>query len=320
MAGSRQPGPICVPEDDPIDEGTMCLAATPAPRPVNAYQLADIEAMCRPQPDAAEADGVSIVLTPLQLAAVLEGGTLDDHPSLSTRLWGAVTIVGGALEMAGAGLLFAVPEPTMATKVAGGVLGVHGADTAAAGVRQLISGQTTTTLTADAAQTIGELLGADEATARRIGVAVDVGVPLVVGLAGAVRVLAVRRGAISLAAEEAAGGHAIARHVGKTETELLARLAAQPGITAASSFRTLAQAERFVSEAVRANRAALHAWAKTAPSGATKTIVHETGRVIGSGIVRGTPGLRAMTRVVVVVRRVQQRDRIYFVLTAYPKL
>lgn len=97
--------------------------------------------------------------------------------------------------------------------------------TASAGLRQIASGRDTSTLTSDAAKAAAEALGADPATANMIGLGADIAIPLIAGGVGALRVIAVRRGSISLTAEEAAGGHAIARHVGQTEAQLRARLA-----------------------------------------------------------------------------------------------
>ncbi len=302
-----------------IDEGTMCRAATPPPGPL--VWVSKPPAVMQPEALAQEQAGLEVVLTPVQLAAVLEGETLDEPAPAATRLWGAVTLVAGALELVGAGALLLAPEPTMATKVAGGALGAHGLDTAGAGLRQIVSGQSQSTITATAARSAAELLGADPKTAAQIGVGVDMAVPLLAGVVGALRVLAIRRGALSLMAEEAAGGHAIARHVGRTEAQLQARLASQPRITAASSFRTLADAERAVSEALKANGTAIKAWAKTAKAGQTQAFQYNAGRVVGEGVVRGSAlGLQPMSQVTLVLRRVVQNDRVYFVLSAFPKL
>ncbi|MBL9167633.1 MAG: hypothetical protein JNN07_07820, partial [Verrucomicrobiales bacterium] len=56
-----------------------------------------------------------------------------------------------------------------------------------------------------------------------------------------------------LTVSENAGGHLLARHVGQTEAQLGARLSAQPGIPAASTFVTRAEAEAAVSGAFNAN-------------------------------------------------------------------
>ena len=268
-----------------------------------------------------EADGLEIVATPVQLAAILEGESIEASATLSNRLWGVVTLAGGAIELVGAAALLLTPEPTMVTKVAGGVLGVHGADTASSGIMQIVSGRTRTTLTSEAARAAAETLGATPETAATVGMAIDIAVPLIAGFAGAARVVAIRRGAISLASEEAAGGHTIARHVERTEAELRARLAAQKAVPAASTFRNLSEAERFVAKALQVNKAAIKEWAKAAKAGQVKAISYNAGRsVVGQGVVRSTGLLHDMRNVVVVIRKVQDQNRIYFVLTAYPKL
>jgi hypothetical protein len=117
-------------------------------------------------------DGLEVVLSPLQLAAVLENDSVEESSSMANRFWGAATLVGGAIEMVGAAALILTPEPTMVTKIAGGALAVHGADTTSTGLA---------------------------------------------GFVGVARAVAIRRGTISLASEEAAGGHTIACHVGRSE-------------------------------------------------------------------------------------------------------
>lgn len=265
-------------------------------------------------------DGLEIVLTPIQLAAILENDSVAESDCLSQRFWGAASVVGGALELVGAAALFLTPEPTTITKIAGGTLAVHGLDTTSAGVMQIVSCQTRTTLTSQAVAAAAEALGADPKTAGNVGFAIDIAVPLLAGFAGAARAIAIRRGAVSLVAEEAAGGHTIARHVGRTEAQLRARLAEQAAIPAASTFATLQDAEHAVAVALRVNKSAIQEWAKAATPGMTKAFTHNAGKVIGQGVVRATGNLTNMSQVVVVVRKVIAQNRIYFVLTAYPKL
>lgn len=315
MAGFTTPGPLCVSGADPIDAGTSALVTHRAPRRVD--ELA-------PSPSVTESDGIDVVLTPIQLAAILAGETVEPGGSLSDRLWGGAAVVGGALELIGAGALLLTPEPTMVTKVAGGALGVHGLDTTAAGIRQVISGKPVTTLTADAAKAAAESLGVDERHAAMIGAGVDIAIPLIVGGIGAARVLAVRRGTISLAAHEQtalrAGGHTILEHVGLTEAQLRARLVKWPRMQTASTFRSINEAERVVSQALRANRAAIEAWAKTAKAGSNSpAFLLDAGRNVGWGVVRSTGAVQQATRALVVLRRVDEADRVYFILTAYPK-
>lgn len=117
----------------------------------------------------------------------------------------------GAAELVGAGALLLVPEPTMVTKLAGGALALHGSDVVSAGMVQIATGSTRATLTAQGVTAAAETLGASSTSATRLGAAVDIAVPLAAGFVGALRALAVRRGVLSLAAEETAGGHTIAR-------------------------------------------------------------------------------------------------------------
>lgn len=132
-------------------------------------------------------EGLEIVLTPIQLAAVLENETIEETDMLSNRLWGVATLAGAAIELVSAGVLLLAPEPTMVTKIAGGTLGVHGMDTASTGIMQIVSGRTRTTLTSQAATAAAEALGADPNTAVTVGMAIDIAVPLIAGFVGAAR-------------------------------------------------------------------------------------------------------------------------------------
>lgn len=270
---------------------------------------------------AMEADGLRVILTPVQLAAVLNGESIEEiQPNIWIRVTGGLGVLGGALEVtAGAGLLMA-PEPTMLTKVAGGAAFVHGTDVVMTGYRQMLTGRQQSTVTAQLVSAGAQLAGASAQTAGNISLAVDILVPLVVsaGLAAA-RVMNIRRGMINLAAEEAAGGHTLARHIGKTEAELRARLAAQSGIPAASTFATREAAERAVSEVVKLRAQEIAIWARSAAANAPpKAFTADLGRVVGQGVVRSTGQLTRMTAVRVVLRRTTIDGRLYFVLTAFP--
>jgi RHS repeat-associated protein len=104
-----------------------------------------------------------------------------------------------------------------------------------------------------------------------------------------------------LAAHEAAGGHALLRHVGLDDAALFSRLASSPKITAASSFSSRETAEIAVGDVLRANEAKIAA--KLAEGGkgnfavngrATDTI----GRTVlrDEGIARDVSGVRVIVR------------------------
>jgi hypothetical protein len=107
--------------------------------------------------------------------------------------------------------------------------------------------------------------------------------------------------------------------VGRTEAQLRARLAQEAQIPAATTFGSLREAERVVAECLRANKDAIKNWAARANPGQTKGFSFEAGRVIGEGVLRGTNQMQKMTKVVVVLRKVVAQNRVYFVLTSYPK-
>lgn len=314
MANQRVPGPLGSYEYPSVADGTLIRKANLAPSIIGHDYSSQFQCD-RPEPD----EGLIVVLTPIQLASILENQTIESSGSLKDRFWGAATAVAGALELVGAAALLLTPEPTFATKFAGTALGAHGIDTTSTGIRQILSGKVETSFTSQAAESTATALGVDEDNARKIGITIDAAIPILTGITGALRVISIRRGAISLAAEEAAGGHTILKHVGRTEAQLNARLAAEPRLIAATTFRTLTEAERFVAEAIRANKAAITEWAKTAAVGQTKSFPYASGRVMGVGVQRGAQTLKDATRMVVVIRKTQNQGRIYFILTSYPK-
>lgn len=118
--------------------------------------------------------------------------------------------------------------------------------------------------------------------------------------------------------QEQAGGHTIARHVGKTDQELLARLRREPDIAAASTFPSEAAAQRAIQAALVVHREALNAWAAEAPPGARRVITVRLDDAVGR-TARRPPhpaNIRPADRVRVVVQRDPARG--CFVLTAYP--
>jgi hypothetical protein len=266
----------------------------------------------------ADAEGVRVILTPVQLATMIQEIDVSEH-ALAARFWGGMKVLGGALELVGAAALLAAPEPTMATKVGGGALALHGSDTTSTGLRQLWTGRDEKTLTQQSVAAVAQAMGADPPQADKIGMIVDIAVPLVAAAGvSASRIAAIRAGRISLLEEETAGGHTIAKHVGRTESQLRARLVAERNIPAASSFKTLDAAEGVVSEAIQANVGSIRQWAVRAAVGDRFRIVFNSTRVVGYGVVRATNRLQDMKKVLVVLEKTNIGGKIYFVLTSFP--
>lgn len=275
-----------------------------------------------------EVEGMTIALTPVQMAGILGGQDVPESASLSNRLWGTVGLVGGVVELVGAGVLCLAPEPTMVTKAGCVVLGVHGFDTLATSGRQVWTGTPQRTATAVTASSAAEALGASRETADSIGLAVDVAVPLVVAAGlGAARIIAVTRGGrIRLAEHEAAagsrlGGHTMARHVGQTDAQLLARVrtATRPGPKAVSTFADLATAERAITETLRANAAAVQAWSRSAAAGSkSPELEHVLGYVVGRGVQFGSTAVNDLSGVRIILKMESYNGKPFYILTAYP--
>lgn len=173
--------------------------------------------------DATEA--LSIVVTPVQLAAVLEEGDIVESDGTANRLFGGLKLIGGALELVAGAALIVTPEPTTATKIGGSILCVHGIDTAGSGSRELFTGRASPTLTQQVATTTALFAGVHPSRAGDIGVAVDILVPVAVsaGLA-AFRAVAVRRGTLRLLHDEMLGAHTMRRHLWRSDANLLERM------------------------------------------------------------------------------------------------
>jgi hypothetical protein len=267
--------------------------------------------------------GFTVALTPAQLAAVLSGGTLDGQGSNWVRAWGGLKLLFGGLEALGAGALILTPEPTMVTKGAGVALGAHGIDTFQSGSRQFWSGVETRTATSDGTAALAKALGVDEATAQRIGDDVDMAVPIALTLGlGAARIAAVRGGRIILAEHEAtalrAGGHTIARHVGRTDAELAERLA-KSRLKTVSTFTTLREAEMAVSQVARANRTAIQIWARAAKVGDTEAFASAFGgNGVGRVMLRDASTTVPGRSVKIVLKKEAVNGKLYYILTAFP--
>ncbi|KXU90310.1 hypothetical protein CI15_03640 [Paraburkholderia monticola] len=271
-------------------------------------------------PGADNTEGVKVVLSAPQFAAVLSRQSINQAEMLSNRLWSGLQVVGGVLEMVGAGALCVLPEPTMASKAGCVVFGVHGSDTAAAGLRQVWTGQDTATLTQQGTTKLAEAMKASPDMANNIGLSLDIVVPF--GFAGSIRAARAARvtmGRINLYMHEAKdgsriGGHTILKHVGRTEAQLRERLRLEPGKKVVSSFVNLEEAEWAISETVHANALQIHEWTK-APN-RVLTLRKDVGRKVGYALVRKTDRLVHSSKVEVVLKYGTYNGMPYYILTA----
>jgi hypothetical protein len=117
--------------------------------------------------------------------------------------------------------------------------------------------------------------------------------------------------------QEEMGGHTLARHVGKTDADLVARLERDPRIRNASSYAA-AGAEAAITAALAADRARINAWAAAAPDHATRAWDAQSGHVVGR-VASRPPGLGSVANssyLRLVVRKTGA-DRC-LLLTSYP--
>lgn len=95
--------------------------------------------------------------------------------------------------------------------------------------------------------------------------------------------------------QEAAGGHTIARHVGKSDAWLIRRLIDDPRIAQASGYADLLTAQASIEAALIWHRNAADRWAARAPANATRAWDYRAPRPIGR-VASRPPGLDAIAR------------------------
>lgn len=271
----------------------------------------------------ADQEGVRVVLSPVQMAAVLAGESLSQEATLSNRLWGGLSLVGGVLEMTGAAALCVLPEPTAMSKAGCIVFGVHGSDVAGTALKQIWTGQDTRTLVQQGTAKLAETMRVSPDLADNIGLSLDIAVPAgLSSVLGAVRATSIQLGRINLAMHEAKsytkgpGGHTLLKHVGKTEAELRARLAAESARDTVSSFTNRHVAEWAVSEVMRLHATRIAGWARS-NSFRPLPLKQNTGRSIGIVLDRGAQKAIPGKTAVVILKREQYNGMPYYVITSY---
>ncbi|ENN6803450.1 MULTISPECIES: RNase A-like domain-containing protein [Enterobacter cloacae complex] len=271
-------------------------------------------------------EGLQVVMSPVQMAAVLSDKTVTEAETLQNRLLGGLGVAMSTVELAGATILCAAPDPTTLTKAACIVVGAHGLDSLNAAIDQTISGRDTRTAAYQLAVDTARRLGADEKTAINIGLTVDIAVPVAFGLAlGAVRVASVRVGRIRLIEHESAsgykpGGHTLSRHVGLSEADLRTRMANRPTLSGSSTFYNRRIAEDAISQALKFNSSYINNWAKTARTGSKLNLDFFAGKEVGFGIESATGPIIKSYKMRVVLECQLYNNKPYYVLTAFPVL
>ncbi len=120
----------------------------------------------------------------------------------------------------------------------------------------------------------------------------------------------------NLAGDEAQGGHTLARHVGKSDAELAARLKAEPDISAASTYTDRETAERAVGTVLAKKASDVTKWEQKTGSRANLTLRYSLDSTVGRSLKRSAKSAVDVRSVVVVLK--WDGDG-WFVLTSYPE-
>ncbi len=116
--------------------------------------------------------------------------------------------------------------------------------------------------------------------------------------------------------EGSALGHTLARHVGKTDADLISRLATQRRITGASSFTNEAIAESVISSTIKSNRGAIKSWLRSGMTNSLR-LEYSGSTNIGRGIMRTTNVVNDLTNARVILK--SNGNGGYFILTSFPR-
>jgi hypothetical protein len=120
--------------------------------------------------------------------------------------------------------------------------------------------------------------------------------------------------------DEKRGGHTLARHVGRSDADLIERLRRERQISAASTYTDRVTAERVVALALAQHQARVDQWlARQGPRPNLALDYHAAGREpIGRSLTRRGRQAVACSDAVVVLRWDGRRG--FYVLTTYPEL
>jgi hypothetical protein len=121
-----------------------------------------------------------------------------------------------------------------------------------------------------------------------------------------------------LSADEAMGGHTLARHVARTDDELRERLRREPDISSASTYTDRATAEAVVGAALSSAPPSFDSWRRRTGRRANFVLHFGADHVIGRSMTRGRSEATPCEHALIVVRWNERRQQFY-VLTSYPE-
>ena len=120
-----------------------------------------------------------------------------------------------------------------------------------------------------------------------------------------------------LTQDEAAGGHVLRKHVGRSDDELRERLDREQNISGASTYTDRATAERVIGAAIAQNRARIQGWINRTGGHPNLVLDYNADGPLGRTLNRGDSQPRPCSHAVVVLR--YDPPTSYHVLTSYPE-
>ena len=122
-----------------------------------------------------------------------------------------------------------------------------------------------------------------------------------------------------LSQDEAAGGHTLRKHVGRTEEELRERLRHERRLSAASTWTDRKTAERAVGFALNQNRDQIDRWSNGSGGHPNLVIDYDgdSARPIGQSLRRDADHAQSCAHATIVLRWTAPSE--YYVLTSYPE-
>ncbi|WP_371419647.1 RNase A-like domain-containing protein [Pantoea sp. CCBC3-3-1] len=116
------------------------------------------------------------------------------------------------------------------------------------------------------------------------------------------------------------GGHTLSTHIGKSDSELLARFGTNKRLQLSTTFIDVRIAEDAISKALFANRSTIKTVLAGGKHGARLTLRHPVGKIVGYGFKRGSDRRIVMTNVRVVIEFQKYNGKLYYILTAFPDI
>ena len=120
-----------------------------------------------------------------------------------------------------------------------------------------------------------------------------------------------------LSQDEAAGGHILRKHVGRTDAQLLERLDQERNISGASTYTDRATAESTVGAAIVQSQDRIQRWLKRSGGHPNLVLDYDAGQPIGRSINRGESQSRPCSHALIVLKYDPPSG--YHVLTSYPE-